>query len=122
MKKSNFAALIMGTVSGLLFALGMCMALLPEWDMFTQGVIFGVLGAVLGIIKVFIWRKMEKKPALKLNSKTLVAIILGVLGALALGLGLCMCLVWEVFVIGILVGILGIVILLCIIPVVYGLK
>lgn len=31
MKKSNFAALILGTISGVFFALGMCMALLPEW-------------------------------------------------------------------------------------------
>lgn len=28
MKKSNFAALILGTISGIFFALGMCMALL----------------------------------------------------------------------------------------------
>lgn len=30
MKKSSFFALTMGIVSGVLFALGMCMALLPE--------------------------------------------------------------------------------------------
>ena len=48
MKKSNFVALVMGTVSGVLFALGMCMALLPEWNAFTEGVIFGCIGLVLG--------------------------------------------------------------------------
>ncbi len=31
MKKSSFVALVLGTVSGMLFAIGMCMALLPEW-------------------------------------------------------------------------------------------
>jgi len=41
MKKSSFITLILGTVSGVLFALGMCMALLPEWDAFTEGIIFG---------------------------------------------------------------------------------
>ena len=30
MKKSNFVALILGTISGVFFALGMCMALLPH--------------------------------------------------------------------------------------------
>lgn len=30
MKKSNFAALILGVIGGVFFALGMCMALLPE--------------------------------------------------------------------------------------------
>lgn len=32
MKKSNYVAMILGTVSGVLFALGMCMALIPEWN------------------------------------------------------------------------------------------
>lgn len=49
MKKSNFVALIMGTISGIIFALGMCMALLPEWDLFQQGVITGAIGLV-GIV------------------------------------------------------------------------
>lgn len=30
MKKSNFVALILGTVSGIFFALGMCMAMIEE--------------------------------------------------------------------------------------------
>lgn len=29
MKKSNFVAMVMGTVGGILFALGMCMGLIP---------------------------------------------------------------------------------------------
>ena len=31
MKKKDFVTLIMSTVGGILFALGMCMALIPEW-------------------------------------------------------------------------------------------
>ena len=31
MKKSSFVALVLGTIGGVFFALGMCMALLPEW-------------------------------------------------------------------------------------------
>ena len=42
MKKSSFVAMVLGTVSGVLFALGMCMALLPEWDSFREGIVFGV--------------------------------------------------------------------------------
>ncbi|WP_240474523.1 hypothetical protein [Thomasclavelia saccharogumia] len=34
MKKSTFVATILGTVGGILFALGMCMALIPEWNAF----------------------------------------------------------------------------------------
>lgn len=33
MKKSNFVAMILGTIGTVFFALGMCMSLLPEWDM-----------------------------------------------------------------------------------------
>ena len=34
MKKSTFINLLVGVVGGLLFALGMCMCLLPEWNAF----------------------------------------------------------------------------------------
>ena len=40
MQKSSLVALIMGTVSGVLFALGMCMSLLPEWNAFKEGILF----------------------------------------------------------------------------------
>ena len=49
MKKSNFVALVLGTVSGVMFALGMCMALLPEWNAFKEGVVFGIVGIVLDL-------------------------------------------------------------------------
>lgn len=122
MKKSNFVALVMGTVSSLFFALGMCMALLPQWDSFGVGIVFGAVGIVLGLITVFIWRKMEKKAPLKLSSKNVKAIVISVLGALILGVGMCLCLVWENFIIGTIVGIVGIATLLFLIPAVKGLK
>ena len=122
MKKSSFVAMILGTVSGVLFALGMCMALLPEWNAFTEGIIFGAVGLLLGAITLFVWRKMEKKPPIKLNSKTAIIIVIAVIGALILGLGMCLCLVWEKFVIGTLIGIVGIVALLSLIPLIKGIK
>lgn len=122
MKKSSFFALIMGTVSGVLFALGMCMALLPEWNAFTQGVIFGGVGIVLGIITALIWCKMENKKLPKLNVKNIFRIIYAVIAVLVLGVGMCMCLVWEQIVWGTLVGLLGIVMLIALIPMVKGLK
>ena len=41
MKKKNFVTLIMSVIGGILFALGMCMALLPEWDAMTPGIVVG---------------------------------------------------------------------------------
>lgn len=122
MKKSSFVALILGTVSGVLFALGMCMALLPEWDSFKEGVVFGAVGLVLGLITVFIWRKMEHKDPIKLTGKTILCIVIGIVGAVVLGVGMCFCLVWEKFVIGTLIGLVGIVALLSLIPIIKGIK
>ena len=44
MKKSSFVAMVLGTVSGVLFALGMCMCLLPDWNAFKPGLVTGVIG------------------------------------------------------------------------------
>lgn len=122
MKKSSFVAMILGTVSGVLFALGMCMALLPEWNLFKEGVIFGIAGLLIGIITVFIWRKMENKGPLKLNGKTVLTVLFAIVGALLLGVGMCFCMVWENFVVGVLIGLAGIVALLSLIPIVRGIK
>ena len=122
MKKSNFITLILGTVSGVLFALGMCMALLPEWNAFTEGIIFGTIGIVLGIITVLIWCKMENKKLPKMNGKNVFRIIYAIIAALVLGLGMCMCLVWKQIIWGTLIGLLGIIMLIFLIPMIKGIK
>lgn len=121
MSKKNFVSLILGTIGGILFALGMCMAMLPEWGAFTQGIIVGCIGAVILLALVLIRRKMEGKPVfVKLSAKTVGTVILGVVGALVLGAGMCMVMIWEMMIPGIIVGIVGIVLLLCLIPLVKG--
>jgi len=122
MKKSNFVAMILGTVSGVLFALGMCMALLPEWNAFCEGIIFGVVGLVLGLITLMVWRRMEGKQPIKVNGKQLLFVVFGVVGALILGLGMCFCMVWENIVLGTVIGLVGILMLLSLIPLTKGLK
>lgn len=114
--------MILGTVSGVMFALGMCMALLPEWNAFKQGVIFGCVGLFLGIINVIIWRKMEGERPVHISGKTVCAVAVGIIGALAFGVGICFCMVWEKMVHGIVIGLVGIVILLCLIPLTKGIK
>lgn len=120
MKKSNFVALILGTIGGVFFALGMCMALLPEWGMFQQGIICGVVGLVILLITLLVWRKMEHKAPIKLNAKTVGSVVLGVVGALVLGVGMCMVMVFEKMVLGIIVGVVGLVLLLMLIPLTRG--
>ncbi|MDY4137968.1 MAG: hypothetical protein SOY30_01280 [Eubacteriales bacterium] len=122
MKKSNFVAMILGTIGGILFALGMCMALIPEWNAFKPGIVMGVVGIVVLLAMVIIWRRMEGKAPVKLSGKTIVAWLIGIMGALALGVGMCLTMVWSHMVVGIIVGLAGIVILLCLIPFIKGLK
>ena len=122
MKKSNFVAMLLGTVSGLLFALGMCMALIQEWDAFRPGVVFGCVGILLGLVTVIAWRKMEHKAPIKITGKAVLTAVIGIVGALALGVGMCFCMVWNNMILGIVIGLAGIVILLCLIPLCKGLK
>ena len=49
-------------------------------------------------------------------------VLLGVAGALVLGVGMCMTMIWNMLAPGILIGIVGIVLLLCLIPLIKGLK
>ena len=122
MKKSNFVAMILGTVSGVLFALGMCMTLLPEWNAFNEGILFGVAGLVLGLITVLVWRKMEHKEPLKFDLKTVMTVLLAVADLMLLGVGMCFCLLWHNIVLGTLIGLAGIVALMSLIPFVKGIK
>ena len=96
MTKKNFVTLILGTIGGILFALGMCMAMLPEWNAFTPGVVIGAAGLIVLLAMVMIRRKMEGKPIIvKLTAKTVGTILLGIIGTLALGVGMCMVMVWD---------------------------
>lgn len=123
MKKENFITLVLGIIGGLLFGIGMCMCLLPEWNAFKPGVVIAVIGAVVLAIMLIARRVMLGKPALKVNPKTVGKTVFGILGALVLGLGMCMVMVFDGMMIpGIIVGLVGIVLLLCLIPMCAGLK
>lgn len=122
MKKSTLVAMILGTVGGVFFALGMCMALLPEWGMFNQGIACGVIGQVILLVDLLIWRRMEGKAPIHVTPKAVGTVVVGVLGALLLGVGMCLSMVFGNMVLGIAVGVAGIVVLLLLIPLVKGIR
>ncbi len=122
MTKKNFISLILGTIGGILFAVGMCMCLLPEWNAFTPGVVIAAAGIVVLAVLLIVRRKMDGRPAIKVNGRTVGTIVFGVIAALVLGVGMCMAMVWEMMISGIIVGIVGIVLLLCLIPMCKGIK
>lgn len=122
MKKSSFVAMILGTISCIFFALGMCMAMIEEWNAFRQGVVVGCVGLAFALITVMVWRKMEKKEPIKITGKAVLTGAVGIIGALALGIGMCFCMVWNNMIPGIIIGLVGIIILMCLIPLCKGLK
>ncbi len=124
MTKKNFVTLILSTVGGILFAVGMCMTMVVEWHLFRQGVVAAAAGAAVLLIMAAVRRKMAGKPVMvKPKAGTVGKILLAVCGALTLGAGMCMTMVPEGMMLrGILVGIVGIILLLCLIPACRGLK
>lgn len=123
MKMENFVTLIMSVIGGLIFALGMCMVLLPEWNAFTPGVVCGMIGALVLLAMVIVRRKMTNAASVEINGRTVGIVIYGIFSVMVFGVGMCMTMVWEGLMIwGIVVGIVGIVLLLCLIPMIKGIK
>ena len=66
---------------------------------------------------------MGGKPiVVKLTAKTVGTILFSIVGTAALGIGMCMVMVWNYLMPGIVLGVVGIILLLCLIPMVKGLK
>ena len=122
MKKKDFVTMLMSVVGGLLFSLGMCMALVPEMGTMTQGVVVGVVGLVVLLAMVIVRRKMEHKLAIVFNGKAIGITLYSIFSAAVFGIGMCMVLVSSQMLWGIIVGVVGIVLLLCLIPICKGLK
>ncbi len=123
MTKKNFMFLVLTVVGGLLFGLGMCMCLLPEWNMFTPGVVLTALGALVLLAIALVRWIMAGKPVVAVNWNKVGKVAYCVIAALVLGTGMAMIMAFEGLMIpGIIVGIVGIVLALGIIPVLKGLK
>jgi len=123
MEKKNFITLVLGTVGGLLFALGMCMCLLPEWNMFKIGVGCTAIGLVIIIATIIAYRKMSGAAPIKVNWKVVGKVLYGTVSACVLGTGMALVLeVKGMMIPGIIIGIIGIVMLLFLIPMCVGLK
>lgn len=114
MEKKNVVAISMAVPGGIVFALGMCMALVTEWGTMIPGIIVGAVGLLALILIYPIYRKVGHYPAMKANPRLIVAIIIGIAAALLLGAGMCFVLIpatpvaWQMIV-GISVGVVGLV-------------
>lgn len=115
MKKETLLEIILGTIGGLVFAIGMCMCLISEWNMFTAGVVVAIVGFIilLGIIPVY--KSSHPKKAHKpVNWGIVLTWVVGLVGALIMGFGMSKIMVGETstsdMIIGIVTGVVGLVI------------
>ena len=123
MEKRSFMYLVLAVVGGLLFALGMCMCLLPEWNAFAPGAVVTALGVLVLLAIALVRWIAAGKPVARVNWRLVGKAAYGVVSALVFGTGMCLTMVFEGLMIpGILVGVVGIVLLLGLIPVFRGLK
>lgn len=116
MKKSTYVSLILGTLEILLLGLGMCMCLLPEWNLFNQGIVMGAVGLIVLFIMILVYRRMEQMTPIHINGKTILLFILCILGILCFGAGMSISMVYEQILLGSCIGIVGILLLLGLLP------
>lgn len=121
MKKSKYVALVMSVCGVLLLGIGLSMTTLTQWQLFSQGVIVGCVGLLILLCTIIVYRKLEHKPALQINSKTLRNGVILIIGIMAFGIGMCLTMVYNQYLTGIAIGFVGIVILLGLIPLHKGL-
>ena len=115
MKKETLLEIILGTIGGLIFAIGMCMCLLPEWNLFTQGVVVGVIGFIILLCIIPVYRKSHpKKTHGPINWGIVLTWTVGIVGSLIMGFGMSKIMVGEAsntdMLVGIITGVVGLVI------------
>ena len=116
MKKETLQEIILGTIGGLIFAIGMCMCLIPEWNLLKLGIIVGIIGFIILLCIIPIYRKEHpKKVNNKQNDKGLVLTwTVGIIGALIMGFGMSKIMVGNQetadLIIGMITGVVGLLI------------
>jgi len=117
MKKETLLEIILGTIGGLVFAIGMCMCLLPEWNMFKVGVITTIIGFIILLCIIPVYRAAhpkKEKEAKPINWGIVLTWTVGVVGSLIMGFGMSKVLVGNAstsdMIVGIITGVVGLVI------------
>ncbi len=115
MKKETLLEIILGTIGGLVFAIGMCMCLIPEWNLFKAGIVVSVIGFIvlLCIIPVYRINHPQKQHG-KINWGIVFTWLIGIVGALVMGVGMSKIMVGDPskidMIIGIVTGIMGLIV------------
>ncbi len=116
MKKETLLEIILGTIGGIIFAIGMCMCLIPEWDMLIAGIIVSVIGLIILLCIIPVYRKdhPRKKKNKEIDYGIIATWIIGVVGALVMGFGMSKIMVLNKtkidMIIGLITGVIGLIV------------
>lgn len=89
MKKETLLEIILGTIGGLVFAIGMCMCLIDEWELFKVGVVVTIVGFIILLCIIPVYRTNHpKKTHDKINWSIVLTWCVGIIGALVMGFGM----------------------------------
>lgn len=115
MGKETLLEIILGTIGGLIFAIGMCMCLVPEWNLFKAGCVVAIVGFIILLCIIPVYRTNHpKKPHAPINWEIVLTWIIGIIGALVMGYGMSKVMVGNPsqsdLLIGIITGIIGLIV------------
>ena len=116
MKKDTLLQIILGTIGGLTFAIGMTMGLMKEWDLLVPGIVVGIIGFIilLSIIPIYKKNHPRKQERNATNVGLITAIVIAIIGALIMGFGMSEVMVGSPsqteLITGIIVGVVGLII------------
>ena len=115
MKKETLLEIILGTIGGLIFAIGMCMCLVTKWDMLKPGVIVAIIGFIVLLCIIPVYRKNHpKKEKKKVDLGIVLTFVIGIIGSLIMGFGMSKVMVGEAsstdMLVGIITGVVGLII------------
>ena len=116
MKKNTLLEILLGTIGGLIFGIGLCMCLIPEWNLLTAGIIVSIIGFIILLCIIPIYRKEHPK---KVNNKKsdwglVLTWLFGIVGSLIMGFGMSKIMVDSPekidMIIGMVTGVIGLLI------------
>lgn len=115
MKKDTLLEIILGTIGGLIFAIGMCMCLIPEWNMLKAGVVVAIIGFLVLLCIIPVYKSSHpKKHHGPINWGIVITWVIGIVGALIMGFGMSKVMVENAsqsdMIVGIATGIIGLII------------
>ena len=116
MKKETLLEIILGTIGGLIFSIGLCMCLIPEWNLITAGIVVAIIGFIILLCIIPVYRKEHPKKVS--NKKTDIGLVLtwviGVVGSLIMGFGMSKIMVGSPekmdIIVGMITGVVGLLI------------